>query len=169
MRKLLLLCGLLLSLSGCQDPIQTLLSTDPIKPGDTIPPNTAVVLVGMPLTDVNYMSFNWSSLGAITVLPPSMFDRLIAVPVGVGKTGFHLSTYSTGRHGYMPSGISFGYINAQTPPINIDRPGIYFIGNIDPTQPNNYNLTLRPLQLAELRQRLGNTFGNLQPINFTWP
>jgi hypothetical protein len=133
------------------------------------PPGKAIILIGADgLGGVDYVQLHHSSMPAINI--QHMFaSQIIAVPVAVGIRGlrFQVFTRSGQRSGYIGS-AGFGYIDIRSTPIDIDRPGLYFIGTILPAQGSVVAEPL-PAQLAALRSRLPKVMSELEAVNFRWP
>lgn len=164
---LLILCGACGSL-----PQNFSMNPVPIQANEKIQNGMAIVLVGItgPL-GVDYLQFVHSSMPAINVRFPARGNEIVAVAVPVGLKRVSLQTITiAGRPGfYLPTGMSFGYVGVNTPRIEIDRPGIYYVATLDTATPGKFTEAPLPEQLVRYRQDSKETIGDLEPINFRWP
>lgn len=141
----------------------------PLLQDQPLPPDRAIILIGADgLAGVDYVQLGHSVLPAINIR--HMFaSEIIAIPVPVGIRGLHFQVYTQSgkRSGYIGS-RAFGYIDITSVPIDIDRPGIYFIGTIMPAQGKAVPEPV-PEQLIALRKRLPTMLSGQETMNFRWP
>lgn len=142
---------------------------EPLMPSQKVTENKAVILVGaLGPGGVSYVQFHHSGLPAINVRYP-FASQILAVPMAVGikQLSIHVYTATGQRSGYI-GGSSFGYNTVKSTPVNIDRPGIYYLGTIRPAD-GQVTPEPDPAQLSSLREKYKTSFGDLEPVNFRWP
>lgn len=141
----------------------------PLLQDQPLPPGKAIILIGADgLDGVDYVQLHHLSMPAINI--KHMFaSQIIAIPVAVGIRGlrFQVFTRSGQRSGYIGS-VGYGYIDIRSTPIDLDRPGLYFIGTILPAQGRAVPEPV-PAQLTALRNRLPKALEGLEAVNFRWP
>jgi hypothetical protein len=167
--RFLLVAGLALLVSSCATVPGFEMYPTPLTPTQTVAPHQAVILVGSSGPGgVSYVQFHHSSLPAINVRQP-FASEILAVPMAVGikKLSIHVYTAAGQGSGYIGS-MTFGYNTVKSTPVDIDRPGIYYIGTIRPAVGQ---VVSEPdaAQLSQLREKYKTSFAGLEPVNFRWP
>jgi hypothetical protein len=162
-----------LLVSGCaSQPANFSMYPQLLGPSETVLPDMAILLVGVTgPTAVTYLQFVHSSMPAINSRFPPQSGAVLAIAVPVGLKQISLSTITiAGRPGgYLPSGMSYGYIGVRTPKIDLTKPGLYYIGTLDTGNLKAVSETPIPEQLSAFRQSFRATIGELEPVNFQWP
>jgi hypothetical protein len=164
--------SVLLSVAACSVPEKFSMYPTALDTTSLVAEDVAVVLVGNagPAT-IDYLQFSHSSLPAINArgieLRPG---EVVAIPIPIGIKELSLQTYTTasGGAGYLPNGMSYGYIPVRTPKIDITSRGAYYLATILPDQQQNF--TAAP-DAAPLK-KFANThpqIAKLRSINFNWP
>lgn len=132
----------------------------------------AIVLIGIGgLGGVDYIQLCSSELFSFCInhRKEPIYD-VAAISVPVPQKGLELSSFSLA---YSPRGFighfSFGYINVKDSPIDIDKPGIYYLLTLDTDNPGEFTSepTAEILKLA--RSTHSFDIGSLEPVNFVWP
>jgi hypothetical protein len=151
------------SLAACTLPPNFQVNPEPITADTQLPPNSAVLLVGVTgPRAVTGIQLCHTKVPCITVLGiTDAKDRIVAVRVPAGLKGLHVESVLLEGSAY--------YRTVHTTPIDIDKAGIYYVATIDSL--NVAASTQMPIesQLHEVRDRLGSAFGKLEPVNFQWP
>lgn len=164
---------LLALLGGCATGLQNFtMYPKELRPQDRLADNMAVVLVGITgPAQASYMRFTHSVMPSLNVEFQPRGDSILAFAVPAGIKNMSLSSYirSRMRAGYLPNGMSFGYVPVHSDRIDIDKPGIYYFVTVDASQPQSYTKGPVAEQLREVRSRLGQVFANREPVNFSWP
>jgi hypothetical protein len=159
-------------LCGCAAlPPKFTMYPDALTGSEKLDNDMAVVLVGLSGPGaVNYLQFAHSSLPAINARFAPRANTVVALPMPVGIKGLHIQTYTVaGRPaGYIGS-MPVGFISVRTTKIDIDAPGIYYLGTIHTPEANRASETPDPAQLREARARLADAVDGKQPVNFRWP
>jgi hypothetical protein len=141
-----------------------------LKEGEKIDSDMAVVLVGIqgPLR-INYLQFGHASRPAINVRFPGQGDSIVAValPAGLSKVTL-MTTTVEGRPATYIGSMPVGFIGVHTPPLDLAKPGLYFIATIDPSRPRQFSIEPDREQLNEFRRKFGATIATMQPVNFQW-
>lgn len=143
----------------------------PLQEGEVIPANMAVILVGVTGTStVNYLQFTHSAMPAINAKFSEKGNDIIAIAVPVGIKQLSLSTITLGgrQNGYLPSGMSYGYVPVRTGKIDIDKPGIYYIATLNTNAPGQFQVSPISSQIQNFHKAFKASIGNLEPINFQW-
>jgi len=171
-RKAIFFLSIVCMLAGCggSQGLSTMYP-EAVRPGDAVKNDTAVLIVANGGSQtINYLQFVHSSLPAINVRGINLLPGgILAIPVPVGTSGLSLSNYtsSTAPAGYLPSGSSFGYIRVNTPPIDINSPGLYYVATVLPGQQPNYEIKPTGQQIAKLKKERPE-LARLTPVNFNW-
>ncbi len=138
----------------------------------TVDSNTAILLVGNAgPASIGYVQFVHSFMPAINVgnivLPP---NGIIAVPVPVGITNMEINCYTiAGRGGgYLPSGMSVGFIPVHTPRMNITAHGVYYVATIVAGEARKFTVTPDPGMLKQFKSTHPQ-IARLTAVNFSWP
>jgi predicted small secreted protein len=144
---------------------------EPVQAGSAIRNDAAILLVGNGGSEtIDYLQFVHSSLPAINArgirLSPG---EVVAIPVPVGTTKLYLSNYTTSRRpgAYLPNGVAFGFVRVDTPSIDINSPGLYYVATIFPGQERNFETRPAGPQLIKLRKERPE-LAELKPVNFSW-
>jgi hypothetical protein len=165
--------SILFVLSGCgSTPSHFSMYPEAIEEDRNVDEATAILLVGNAgPASIDYLQFVHSSLPAINarniMVPP---NGVIAIPIPVGIKSLEFNSYTlAGRSGgYLPSGMSVGYIPVHTPRIDITSRGLYYVATLFPGSPDKYSVEPNAVMLAQFR-RTHPQLANLKPINFVWP
>lgn len=167
--------GTLALLAGCSTFDEFMEGSSPaLKPGQTLPPGTAVVLVGIRSqqggSKPDLYLFNHASLPGFTFRFPPQSDRIVAVPIPVGTKKLKLRELTISGQPISIIGTqTYGYVPVETRAIDIDRPGIYYLATLTVWRDAKAVPEPIPDQLMRLRAELGSTLLGLEPINFQWP
>jgi len=145
----------------------------PLRVGEGIPPNFAVILIGVAGAEsVDSLGFDHSSRPSMRASfmdarspAPSNTIVAIAIPVGIKQLSISDITAGRRRAGYRPNDT----VAAHTPKIDIDRPGFYYVATLDTDNLGQFQATPLPEQLKQFRADYVGTVERLKPINFTWP
>jgi hypothetical protein len=167
--RFLLVAGLALFISSCATVPGFEMYPTPLTPTQKVASNQAIILVGSSGPGgVSYVQFLHSGMPAINVRQP-FSSEILAVPmtVGIKQLKVHVYTATGQGSGYIGS-MSFGYNTVKSVPVDIDRPGIYYLGTI---QPAHRQVVPDPdsAQLSQLREKYKASFEGLEPVNFRWP
>jgi hypothetical protein len=134
----------------------------------------AVVLVGNAGSEtIDYLQFTHSSLPAINARNIMLLPGgVVAIPIPVGTKSLSLSNYTVaGRPGgYFFNGMSTGFVPVNTPPIDINSRGVYFVATISSDRRSTTHFDTRPS--SALLSKLKGTrpkISTLKAMNFTWP
>jgi hypothetical protein len=159
-KKTAMICAVLIGcfLVGCATPPNFSMYPQKLQAGQNLAPDMAVVLVGITgPAAVNYLQFTNSSTPAINArfdgAPEANGIVAIPIPVGLKKLSLGVYTRAGSGGGYLPSGASFGYIDARTPPLDITEPAIYYLATIDTSRPGQYSLHPLESQLTEAKAK----------------
>jgi hypothetical protein len=162
----------LLVLTGCAAlPPKFSMYPDVLTGSEKLDNDMAVVLIGISgPAAVNYLQFAHSSLPAINARFPARANSIIALPMPVGIKGLQVQTYTVeGRPAGYVGSISAGFISVRTTKVDIDTPGIYYLGTIQTPESNRFSDKPDPDRLRESRTRLAAALEGKQPVNFAWP
>ncbi len=98
---------------------------------------------------------------------PEQSDAIvaIAIPVGIKKLSIAEASMVWRREGVFTNGS----VSGPTPPLDIDRPGIYYVATLDTNRPGQLQTNSSAEQLKLFLAQYGTTLGNLEPVNFKWP
>lgn len=174
-RRLSLACAVGSLLAGCGTLDEVLEDGKPaLKPGQTLAPNMAVVLVGIAGQPgggkPNYFNFGHSSWPNLTFKFPGRASGIVAVPVPVGTKQLSLSELTLeGQPIQIVGTYVSGYKSVKTPAIDIERPGIYYLATLTVWRDIQHAPDPIPLQLQQLKDEMGRTLAGLEPVNFQWP
>lgn len=141
----------------------------PLQIGEGVPENFAVIMIGVVGTesleflDLDHSVAQWGM--SPMFLASSKGIVAIAIPIGIKQ--LRISQVTTGRlrAGYRP--ISTALVN--TPKIDIDRPGLYYVATLDTNNPSQFQTQPLSEQLKKFRAVYARTLRGLKPINFKWP
>jgi len=143
------------------------------KQNPAIHDTTSVVLLGIQGNKtVNYLQFMSSSKfpPAFNYRGISVTNDIIALRVPTPQKNYYFGVFTAGKAGYITYGnmhSSYGYINAESKGINIDKQGIYFYGILN-TDSATIDQSVNKEFLNFAKQKYKNTFKDLKPINFEW-
>jgi hypothetical protein len=174
-RRLALACAVGSLLAGCSTMDEFLEDGKPtLKPGQTLAPNMAVVLVGIVGQPgggrPNYFSFVHSSYPNLIFKFPGRASGIVAVPVPVGTKQLSLSELTLeGQPVQVMGTYVSGYKSVNTPTIDIGRPGIYYLATLTVWRDIQHTPDPIPQQLLQLKDEMGRTLAGLEPVNFQWP
>jgi hypothetical protein len=160
------------ALSGCTGtPENFTMYPTPVTRGQVFDSRTAVVLVDISgPAAIDYLQFTHAGLPAINAKFPAQGDSIVAIPIPVGINRLTLSTITiAGRPGFYVGSTAVGYLPVRTQVIDIDKPGLYFLGTLETSKLGDGSPNPRADQLQRLQQTLGDIFSGLNPINFQWP
>jgi hypothetical protein len=169
-RTFVLSMGLLL-VGGCSSNLE--MNLDAVRADKDVEDNLAVVLVGNSgSVAIDYLQFTQSPMmPPIKVrnknVPP---NGIVAIPIPVGTKSLSLASYArTDRPpGYMPTGSYYGLISVNTPAIDIDAKGLYYVATVFPGKSEPFAAAPDPTALEEFR-RAHPRLAQLNPVNFSWP
>nr|WP_295769264.1 hypothetical protein [Rhodoferax sp.] len=140
----------------------------PLKVGEAIPKNFAVILMGLAGTEsIDYLSLEHSARPGMSTMFPTQSNAVvaIAIPVGIKQLSISYVTIGRRRAGARPNDT----VDVHTPTLDIDRPGIYYVATLDTNHPGQFQASARSEQLKVFRTNYRDTIKGLEPINFEWP
>jgi hypothetical protein len=144
------------------------MSPKPLQVREVVPKNFAVILIGINGTgSADYLYLNHSARPGMLSNFPAKSNAVvaIAIPVGFKQLSISQTTVSQSQAGIRTSDT----VGMQTPKLDIDRPGIYYMATLDTNHPGQFQTGPNEEQLKVFRAQYRDTLGNLQPINFEWP
>lgn len=144
-----------------------------LRVGESIPQNFAVILIGIAGEEsVDFINFDHSSQPRMIVSVmdarfPAALNTIvaIAIPVGIKQLSIFEITAGRQRLGYRPNDT----VKVNTPKIDIDQPGLYYVATLDTDNPGQFQVTPLPEQLKQFHADYVGTVDGLKPINFQWP
>ena len=170
--KVLMITTLSLVIVGCVAlPEKFTMYPQVLKEDEKIGSDMAVVLVGVqgPFR-INYLQFSHGSLPSMNVGFPAQGDSIVAVPLPVGLSKVSVITTTVeGRPATYIGSMPIGFIGVHTPPIDLAKPGLYFMATIDPSKPRQFSTAPDRTQLNEFRRKFATAIATMQPVNFEWP
>lgn len=144
------------------------MSPSPLRAGEGIPQNAAVILIGVAGAEsVDYLQLRHSAFPGMSTAFPAQPNTIVAIAIPVGIKQLSISDVTIGRRraGYRPNDT----VEVHTPKLDIDRPGFYYVATLDTDNPGQFQVTPLPEQLKKFRAEYGGTVERLEPINFKWP
>jgi len=162
----------LVFLAGCAVPENFSMYPIALQANSAVSDDLAVVLVGNSgQAPINYLQFGHSSLPAINAKDIDLRPgNIVAIPIAVGIRSLSLQTYTlaTQGAGYLPNGMSFGYIAVHTPKIDLTSRGVYYLATVLPGSQPNFTVEPDRAMLAQFAKAYPQ-IAKLRPVNFTWP
>lgn len=170
-RRAFVLSMSLLLVGGCSSNLE--LNLEAVRADKDVEDNSAIVLVGNSgSAAIDYLQFAQSpAMPPIKVrnknVPP---NSIVAIPIPVGTKSLSLNSYARSDRppGYMPTGSYYGLISVNTPALDIDAKGLYYVATLFPGRPEPFAVAPDPAALEEFR-RAHPRPAQLNPVNFSWP
>lgn len=162
----ILLIGALCFLGGCKGYL--LDAEHGVEEGDS------VILIDLQgKSAVNYVQLG-GVFPAINLRFEPILDDIVAVvvPSNIKGLEFNCFAYDGRPVGHVQITQYYskeeGYIPVKDTPMDVMKPGIYFMGTLD-TDTQEFTTSPDADRLALAKRKYKNLFKNLEPINFSWP
>lgn len=140
----------------------------PLQIGESVPDNFAVIMIGVVGTEsLDFLHLDHSVKRGMSPNILAFPKGIIAFAIPIGIKQLSISQVTTGRlrAGYRPNDTA----QVNTPKLDIDRPGLYYVATLDTDHPGKFQTAPLPEQLKQFRVDYGKTLKKLEPINFKWP